>query len=148
MIEYGLLSVGEQAEGVAAVRAALAPEHYREAAYEVSTDELPVLKRILRVWSDAQGLGLVLTVGGIGLGPRDRAADATLELVERQAPGLAELARLAGVQKTRSAALSRGVAGARGRTLILNLPAADTGTALEALLPLLPAAVAMLRPGE
>lgn len=147
MIEYGLLSVGDQPEGVAAVRAMLAPDHFREAAFEVAGSELPVLRRALRVWSDSQGLALILTVGGIGLGPRERAADATLELIERQAPGLAELLRLAGVQRARSAALSRGVAGVRGRTLIVNLPAADTATALEALLPLLAPALTAVRPG-
>jgi len=145
MTEVGLLCIGDQTEGLAAVRGLLAPARLREVALETVPDEAALIRRWLRQWSDTQGLALVLTIGGIGLGSRERVPEATAELLERPLPGLAELMRLAGLQKTRAAALSRGLAGVRGKTLILNLPATDTGVALEAALPVIPAALAAIR---
>ena len=68
------------------------------------------------------GLDLVLTTGGTGLGPRDVTPEATLAVVDRLVPGLAEAMRQESLRKTPHAMLSRGVAGARGRTLIVNMP--------------------------
>jgi len=68
------------------------------------------------------GLDLVLTTGGTGLGPRDVTPEATLAVVDRLVPGLAEAMRQESLKKTPHAMLSRGVAGARGRTLIVNMP--------------------------
>jgi molybdopterin adenylyltransferase len=65
---------------------------------------------------------LVVTTGGTGLGPRDVTPEATRGVIDREAPGIAELIRLRGLEKTAFAALSRGVCGVRGRCLILNLP--------------------------
>jgi len=70
---------------------------------------------------------LLITTGGTGLGPRDVTPEATLDLIERQVPGMAEAMRVAGAAKSPRAMLSRGVVGVRGRTLIINLPGSPRG---------------------
>jgi molybdopterin adenylyltransferase len=74
-----------------------------------------------------QGAHLVLTVGGTGLGPRDRTPEATSRVIDREAPGLAEAMRAKGAEQNPYAWLSRGVAGLRGNTLIVNLPGSQRG---------------------
>jgi len=75
----------------------------------------------------AQNAALVLTVGGTGLGPRDRTPEATRRIIDREAPGLAEAMRALGAQANPFAWLSRGVAGLKGTTLIINLPGSRRG---------------------
>ena len=87
----------------------------------------------------AEGAALVLTTGGTGLGPRDRTPEATRRVMEREAPGLAEAMRARGAVSNQFAWLSRGVAGMKGTTLLVNLPGSKRGAteSLEAILPLL-----------
>ncbi len=75
----------------------------------------------------AEGAALVLTVGGTGLGPRDRTPEATRRVIDREAPGLAEAMRAEGAKSNKYSWLSRGVAGLKGSTLIVNLPGSKRG---------------------
>jgi len=75
----------------------------------------------------AEEVALVLTTGGTGLGPRDVTPEATAEVLERAAPGIAEALRADSLAKTPHALLSRGVAGVRGQTLVVNLPGSPGG---------------------
>ncbi|HKW59293.1 MAG TPA: MogA/MoaB family molybdenum cofactor biosynthesis protein [Candidatus Dormibacteraeota bacterium] len=92
------------------------------------------------------GSDLVLTTGGTGLGPRDVTPQATSMLIDYEVPGIAELMRRAGAATTPMAALSRGLAGVRGQSLILNVPGSMRGAteSLEAVLPVLAHAMQLL----
>jgi len=92
------------------------------------------------------GAVLVVTTGGTGLGPRDVTPQATSMLIDYEVPGLAELMRRAGYESTPMAALSRGLVGVRGHTLIINLPGSLRGAteSLEAIVPVLGHAVQLL----
>jgi molybdopterin adenylyltransferase len=89
---------------------------------------------------------LVVTTGGTGLAPRDVTPEATLAVCERLVEGIAEQMRFQGIRKTRYAALSRGVCGVRGLSLILNLPGSPAGAveSLEAVMELLPHALELI----
>ncbi len=106
-------------------------------------DEEVILKEKLLEWADEWKLDLILTSGGTGLGPRDVTPEATRAVIEREAPGIGEAMRLAGLKNTPRAMLSRAVAGTRGGTLIINLPGSPRGVeeSLGAILEALPHAV-------
>ena len=108
-------------------------------------DERPAIIEALRAQIDA-GTRLIVTTGGTGFGPRDVTPEATTEVIERPAPGLPELMRAAGLAHTPMAALSRGVAGATGACLILNLPGSPKGVkeSLDAVIEVLPHALRLL----
>src|SRR5687767_1326706 len=103
----------------------------------VADDALTIIGRLLH-WCDGDHADLVVTTGGTGLSPRDVTPEATRAVVERDAPGIAELLRAHGMQRTPRAALSRGLAGVRARTLVVNLPGSTSAVsdALEALAPI------------
>jgi molybdenum cofactor synthesis domain-containing protein len=107
---------------------------------EVVPDERELISGRLRWWCDEGGCELVLTTGGTGLSPDDVTPEATRDVIEREAPGIAEAMRAASREHTDKWMLSRGVAGTRGRALIVNFPgnppAIDqAGAAIEAALP-------------
>ena len=101
-------------------------------SYEVAeslrvTDETSGIAPVLCRWCDSSGVDLVLTTGGTGLSSRDVTPEATLAVIQREAPGICELLRASSFEKFPRAALSRGVAGVRGSTLIVNLPGSPGG---------------------
>ena len=112
-------------------------------------DERPLIESTMCEWSDEQHLNLILTTGGTGLAPRDVTPEATKAVIEREAPGIAEAMRAISLQHTPFGMLSRGVAGTRGRTLIINLPGSPKAVkeCLEYILPVLPHAINLLTEG-
>ena len=97
------------------------------AARAVLPDEAPLVTAALVRWADADAADLVLTTGGTGLAPRDVTPEATRAALEREAPGIAEALREAARPGFPRAMLSRGTAGTRGRTLVVNLPGSPGG---------------------
>jgi molybdopterin adenylyltransferase len=104
-------------------------EHWSATVAEqaVVPDEQRLIVRALFAWSGEGGVDLILTTGGTGFAPRDVTPEATRTVIEREAPGLPEAMRAAGLAKTPHAMLSRAVAGIRGQTLIVNLPGSPKG---------------------
>ena len=113
--------------------------------YEVIPDEKDLIKAKLIEYSSR--VDLIITTGGTGLSPRDVTPDATLEVIDREIPGIAEAMRLEGLRKTRRAMLSRAVAGVRGSTLIVNLPGSPKAVkeGLEAVMDVLVHAVEKIK---
>ena len=93
----------------------------------ILSDDLQGLSHALRHYSNRADINLIVTTGGTGFGPRDNTPEATLAVIERQAPGLAEAMRLETLKHTPMAMLSRGVCGIRKGTLILNMPGSPKG---------------------
>jgi molybdopterin adenylyltransferase len=113
----------------------------------VVPDERDSIRRILTEWCDGKGLDLILTTGGTGFAPRDVTPEATRGIIEREAPGLAEAMRREGAKATPHAMLSRGVAGIRGRTLVVNLPGSTKAVreGLEVIFPAVPHGIEIIR---
>lgn len=120
---------------------------YDVVEHRVVPDETEqIVSALIRVADDGAAK-IILTTGGTGLGPRDVTPEATRAVIEREAPGLAEALRSAGLRQTPRAALSRGVAGTRGDVLIVNLPGSTSGVTdgLALLAPLVEHIAALLR---
>ncbi len=113
---------------------------------EIIPDELPRLTDTLAAWADSGELDIILTTGGTGFSPRDITPEATIEVVEREAQGLAEAMRAASLSITPHAMTSRARAGIRGRTLIVNLPGSPQAAVenFSVIMPVLEHAVALL----
>ncbi|MGA2882265.1 MAG: molybdopterin adenylyltransferase [Bryobacteraceae bacterium] len=109
-------------------------------ARELVPDESPQIADALRRLADSGEVSLILTTGGTGVAPRDVTPEATRGIIEREIPGLGELMRSEGLKFTPTAVLSRGLAGLRGRTLIVNLPGSPKGAvqSLDAIAKLVP----------
>lgn len=133
-------SEGQQVDTAGPAVAALLRREWPQAQIQTALlrDDEDAIAAALEKFS-RDGAALALTVGGTGLGPRDRTPEATRRVLNREAPGLAEAMRATGAVRNPYAWLSRGVAGMRGNTLIVNLPGSRRGAeeSLEAILALL-----------
>lgn len=113
---------------------------------DIVPDDFLTLKNILSQWADSGDLDVILTTGGTGFSPRDITPEATLAIVDRLAPGLAEAMRAESLKITPHAMLSRGAAGIRGQTLIVNFPGSPKAATenLKVIIPVLSHAVQLL----
>jgi len=115
--------------------------------YRVIPDEKEIIQEELIKAVDSLCLDLILTTGGTGLGKRDVTPEATLAIIEKEAPGISEIIRIKSFKKTNRAILSRGVAGVRKESLIINLPGSPKGVreSLEIILDALPHGIEVLK---
>ncbi|MBE3125252.1 MAG: MogA/MoaB family molybdenum cofactor biosynthesis protein [Acidobacteria bacterium] len=113
---------------------------------KIVADEQDEIRATLIQWSD-EGLDLILTTGGTGFSPRDWTPEATKAVIDRETPGIPEVMRRTGMEKTPTAMLSRAAAGIRKRTLIVNLPGSEKAVreSLAAILPALPHGIEILK---
>jgi molybdenum cofactor synthesis domain-containing protein len=153
-LRFGILTAsdrsarGERADlSGPALAEAVTAQGWEVACRAVVPDDLETLRATLLDWCARRGVDIILTTGGTGFAPRDVTPEATRQVIEREAPGLAEAMRAASLKVTPHAMLSRGVCGILGRTLILNLPGSPKAAVenLQAVLPVLPHAVELLR---
>lgn len=154
MLRAGVLTVSDRsASGMRTDTAGPALEEMlRSNGVEVAwtavvPDEESEIRKTLISWADESNADLVLTTGGTGLSPRDVTPEATMAVIDRAIPCMAEAMRSASLRKTPHAMISRAVAGVRGRTLIINLPGSPKGALenLEAVLPAIAHAVAKIQ---
>ena len=156
VLRVGVLTVSDSVSrgamddlGGSSIAAALAGPEFEIARTGTVPDEVGLIVDILASWAD-EGLDVILTTGGTGVGPRDVTPDATLIVAPRSVPGIAEALRAEGQRHTAHAMLSRGVAALRGTTLIVNLPGSPGGAreGAELLRGILPHAIAILHGGR
>ena len=157
MITIGVLTISDS--GARGVREDTSGEKIRAMVTQLSEavisagaiipDERELIEATLCEWSDEKQLSLILTTGGTGLAPRDVTPEATRAVIDREAPGIAEAMRAVSLQHTPFGMLSRGIAGTRGHSLIINLPGSPKAVkeCLEYILPVLPHAVNLLTEG-
>ncbi len=125
-------------------------DEYRVVRYLLIPDDQEVIVGTLSKWVDVEGIDLIITTGGTGVSPRDRTPEATRMVIEREVPGIAEAMRMASLQKTIQAVWSRGMAGIRKESLIVNLPGSEKAARenIEAVLPALAHGLYKLKGGQ
>lgn len=121
------------------IKEALKEAGFQVLAYRILPDDYEEILVVLVDWVDRKGLDLIITTGGTGLSPRDVTPEATKAAIEREVPGIAEAIRAEGLKHTPYAMLSRGIAGIRKQSLIINLPGSPKAVeeALQVILPVL-----------
>jgi molybdopterin adenylyltransferase len=138
----------EDASGPA-IEKILKENDFEVCAKRIVPDEVDRISAELICFSDEVEVDVVFTTGGTGLGPRDVTPEATISVCEKRVPGLGELMRLKGLEKTPNAILSRSTAGIRKRTLIINLPGSPKAVreCLDVVMHVLPHALKMMHGG-
>jgi len=123
-----------------AVAARLEAAGFEVVERRIVPDERDLIAARLRETADGQSVNAIFTTGGTGLAPRDVTPEATRDVVDREIPGFGEVMRTRGLESTVFAPLSRALAGARGKVLIVNLPGSPRGAvqSLDAILELVP----------
>lgn len=136
----------DDASGPALQRKVL-DQHWDVTKSEIVPDDFNEIKNMLSTWADNSECDVILTTGGTGFSARDITPEATQAVIERITPGLAEAMRAASLRITPHAMLSRGIAGIRKRTLIVNFPGSPKAAVenFEVILPVLPHAVQLLQ---
>ncbi len=126
-----------------------ARSEYEVVAYKVIADDEEQISSTLIEWVDKKKIDLIITTGGTGVSPSDHTPEATREIVEREIPGISEAMRQVSLEKTVQAVWSRGIAGIRGRSLIINLPGSERAARenIIAVLPALPHGLYKLKGG-
>lgn len=130
-----------------AIQNILTEDKFNICSYEIVKDDKKAIKDHLNYLIGTLKADLILTTGGTGLGLRDVTPEVTLEVIDKQVPGISEFMRIEGAKKTQRAILSRGVSGLKANTLIVNLPGSPKGVkeSLECVLESIIHAVAMVR---
>ncbi|HZT11356.1 MAG TPA: MogA/MoaB family molybdenum cofactor biosynthesis protein [Candidatus Baltobacteraceae bacterium] len=138
---------GERADACLPVLRERLADVYDIVREAVIPDDASALQAELIDLADRGEAALIITIGGTGLGPRDRTPQATAAILDYQVPGIAEAIRAAALPAVKTAMLSRGIAGVRNKTLIVNLPGSPKAVAesVDVILPVLPHAIELLR---
>lgn len=131
------------------LREILTADGFSVGAYEVVPDQEEAIRAVLLRWVDEEGIDLVVTTGGTGVSPSDVTPEATRPLLDREIPGMGEAMRQASLEKTPNAMLSRGMAGIRKKSLIINLPGSERAARenIKVVLPTLPHALYKIKGG-
>lgn len=140
-------SKGEREDGTGrALKNLLEKEEYSIDYYKIIPDEADIICEELIKLSDSEKVNLIITNGGTGFSKRDVTPEATLKVIEKHVPGIGEAMRAKSLLITPKAVLSRGIAGIRKNTLIINLPGSPRGATenLEAVLPAIPHGIEIL----
>lgn len=153
MIRTGILTMsdkgsrGERIDGTGpAIRKALGEDEYSIEYYKMIPDEAAEIEKELIYMCDELKLELILTNGGTGFSGRDVTPEATMKVVQKYVPGIGEAMRARSLAITPKAMLSRGIAGIRNKTLIINLPGSPKAAVenLEVIMPALPHGIEIL----
>lgn len=124
MSDKGALGEREDTSGPL-LQQILTDEGYRQKDYAVIPDQVKRIKETLIAWVDEEEVDLIVTTGGTGVAPTDVTPEAMVDVIDKEIPGMAEAMRAESLKKTPNAVLSRGMAGIRGKSLIVNLPGSE-----------------------
>jgi molybdopterin adenylyltransferase len=154
MFKLGIITISDKAstgkrpdQSGPVIKDSFAADDCELVNYEVIPDERQLIERKLTEWADGGQMDIILTTGGTGLAPRDVTPEATLAVVDKEVPGLAEVMRAKSFVITPNAMLSRAAAGMRQQCLIINLPGSPKAVAecLEVIRPVLSHAVDVIK---
>jgi molybdopterin adenylyltransferase len=154
MVNIGILTISDkgsrgqrQDKSAGVIRDVVARLPGSVVKYEIVPDEADVIAGKLIDWADGGDMDVILTTGGTGLSARDVTPEATLSVIDKEVPGIAEAMRLKSLEKTPTAILSRAVAGLCGKCLIINLPGSPKAVqeCLDVVLPVLAHAVEIIK---